>query len=309
MQLIRQLPKTSDRPRAVAIGNFDGLHLGHQQILATMCRAAVAHDAVPSVLTFAPHPRRFFAPASPPFALMRPRDKLQGLASHGVADIVMPRFDAAFAAMAAELFLDKVLGTQLGARVVVTGENFSFGHKRGGNAAMLHAWGCAHGVEIITVPPVMVAGNISSSSAVREALAHGDMALVTQLLGRHYTLRGRVVRGEGRGRPMGFATANMAPAPGLLLPALGVYAVRATLGNTVYAGVANIGIRPTVSVNKKPSIEVHLFDTVQEIYGQTLRIALVHNIRREAKFENIDALRAQIAKDCIAARLALSGTP
>jgi riboflavin kinase/FMN adenylyltransferase len=305
MQLIRQLPIRSDHPSAVAIGNFDGLHLGHQAVIGAMVEAAQAHQAVPSVLTFEPHPRRFFAPDIADFRISRLSDKCALLRDEGVAQLVMPRFDRAFANMSAEAFLDDVLGQSLGAKAVVTGENFAFGHQRRGDSAMLKAWGVARGVEIITVAPVRVSGVICSSSAVRASVAAGDMPMAAQLLGRPYRLSGRVVHGDGRGRTIGFPTANVSLPPGLLLPAYGVYAVRAVVDGVSYPGVANLGIRPTVSVDKRLSLEVHLFDVVQEIYGKKLQVSFVHNIRNEMKFAGVEALTAQIAKDCETARVLL----
>ena len=305
MQLIRQLPIRSDHQSAVAISNFDGLHLGHQAVIGAMVGAARAENLIPSVLTFEPHPRRFFAPHTPDFRIERLADKWERLRTAGVARVVMPHFDATFASMSAEAFLDDVLGQSLGAKAVVTGENFAFGHKRRGDSAMLKAWGARHGVEIITVPPVAVSGVICSSSAVRANITAGDMPRAAQLLGRHYVLSGRVVHGDGRGRTIGFPTANVAVPPGLLLPAYGVYAVRAAVDGVTYPGVANFGIRPTVSVDKRPSLEVYLFDVVQEIYGKKMHVSFVYNLRAEMKFDGVEALKAQITKDCETARLLL----
>jgi riboflavin kinase/FMN adenylyltransferase len=308
MQLIRRLNDLSPTPRAVAIGNFDGLHLGHQAVLAAMGTAATKHGLVPSVLTFEPHPRRFFQPKVPAFRLARLSDKLLGLQEAGVAQLVMPRFNAAFAAIPAEQFLEDALGKQLNARAVVTGENFTFGHKRGGDSALLRAWGKANDVEIITVPPVKLMGEVCSSSAIRVAVAMGDMHRVTRMLGRQYRLTGRVVHGDGRGRTIGFPTANIALPPGMLLPGYGVYSVRVTMPDgTVQPGVANLGIRPTVSVDKHPSLEVHLFDVMQELYGARLTVALVDRLRGELRFEGVEALRQQIAQDCATARAQLEG--
>jgi len=302
MQLLRRLPETNARPSAVAIGNFDGLHLGHRAVINAMLAAAKAHNALPSVLTFEPHPRRFFAPDIADFRIARLREKCALLRDAGVEQLVMPRFDRAFATMHAEAFLDDVLAKRLAVKAVVTGENFAFGHQRRGDAAMLQAWGAKHGVEILTVPPVMRGGQICSSSAVRTALRAGDMPNAAELLGRPYSLRGRVVHGQGRGRTIGYPTANVTLPAGLLLPAYGVYAVRVTLDGACFMGVANLGTRPTVTMDSHPTLEVHLFDVLQEIYGKTLEVSLVYNIRHEMKFENLAALTSQIAADCETAR-------
>lgn len=305
MHLIRHLPPHADYPASVAIGNFDGVHRGHVAVIAAMRQAAEETGATPTVLTFEPHPRRFFAPTTPAFRITRLRDKLARLEQAGVAQVVMPRFNSAFATMPAEAFLEEVLHRQLGAKAVVTGENFAFGHQRRGDSALLRAWGAARGVTIITVPPVQVGGEICSSSTIRHALKAGEVARASTLLGYPYMLTGRVIHGAARGRTIGFPTANIALPPDLLLPAHGVYAVRATIEGQVVSGVANLGIRPTVSVDNRPSLEVHLFDFMQEIYGKMLEVQLVDKLRDEMKFAGIEALQKQIATDCEHARFAL----
>lgn len=308
MQLIRNLVHSTSKSSAVAIGNFDGLHLGHQAVIGAMMGAAQARALVPSVLTFEPHPRRFFAPQTPPFRIAPLHDKLVRLREAGVVQLLMPRFNQAFASMPAEKFLEDVLGRILAAKAVVTGENFAFGHKRGGNSAMLQAWGDANDVQIITVPPVLIAGQVCSSSAVRAAICVGDMRRAHDLLGRHYCLAGRVVHGEGRGRGIGFPTANVALLPGLILPALGVYAVRATIDNATYAGVANLGLRPTIGDGTQPRLEVHLFDFEHDIYGKRMMVSLVEHVRPEKKFDSVAALAHQIRVDSDRANMLLRGS-
>ncbi len=306
MRIIRHLPDSADSARAVAIGNFDGLHRGHQAVIGAMVEAAKAHDAVPSVLTFEPHPRRFFQKDVPAFRIERLKDKFLHLESEGVAQVVVPRFNRAFATLEAQDFLDFILLRKLGAKAVVTGENFAFGRGRTGDSAMLKAWGDKHNVEIITVPPVMVDAEVCSSSAVRSAILKGDISGAKKFLGHDYRLTGRVVRGEQRGRTIGFPTANLALARDLLLPAYGVYAVWVVMDGKLYEGVANLGVRPTVAVDSCPSFEVYVFDTLQEMYGKTLSVTLVHKLRDEMKFEGVEQLKAQIARDCEAARLVLA---
>lgn len=305
MELIRHLPIRSERARAIAIGNFDGLHLGHQAVIAAMTEIAAARTLTPSLLTFEPHPRRFFSPAAPGFRIMRLSEKLTTLKQLGVESVAMPRFNAAFATMPAETFLSSVLGEQLGAQAVITGENFAFGHKRGGDITMLKTWGAQNNVHIITVPPVAIHGSVCSSSAVRTAIIAGDMALATTLLGRDYTLTGRITHGQARGRQLGFPTANIPLPTDLLLPPYGVYAVRATLDGTTYNSVANLGIRPTIGDITRPVLEVHLFDFAADIYNKRMHVSLIAAIRPEMKFNGLDALRAQIASDCEAARTIL----
>jgi riboflavin kinase/FMN adenylyltransferase len=302
MHLIRQLPDSASAPTAIAIGNFDGLHRGHQAVLEAMLSAAARGRLVPTVLTFEPHPRRFFKPDAPMFRIMRLRDKLAGLREKGVAQVAMPRFDANFARISPQHFLDGVLAKQLGAKVVVTGENFAFGHQRGGDSAMLKDWGKNHNIEIITVAPVRMEGEICSSSAIRAAITRGAVLHAKKLLGQPYQLSGRVVHGDGRGRTIGFPTANVSLPPNLLLPAYGVYAVRATVDGATFNGVANLGIRPTVAVDNCPSLEVHLFDTRQEIYEKMLRVYLVDKLRAEMKFDSVASLAVQIEKDTLMAK-------
>ncbi len=217
----------------------------------------------------------------------------------------MPHFNAKFAALSATAFLDQVLGQQIGAKVVVTGEDFAFGKDRGGDAAMLRAWGAAHGVNVIHVPAVMVGGMACSSSAVRHAIGAGDMALAARMLGRSYAISGRVMHGDGRGAQLGFATANIALARDLKLPAHGVYAVRAMLHGKAYEAVANLGVRPTVSQGARPSLEVHLFEAPGMIYGERMEVQFVQKLRDEKKFDSLAALTHQIADDCAAAKIAL----
>ena len=309
MQLIRQLTSAPPVSRAVASGNFDGLHVGHQSVIAAMRRAAIMHGAVPSVLTFEPHPRLFFAPTAPVFRLETLATKLRRLGDAGVEQVVMPRFDAAFAALRAEAFLDDVLKKMLNVRAVVVGDNFAFGKNRGGDVAMLRAWGAANGIEIIVVPPVMVAGAACSSSAIRAAIGAGDVETAATLLGRPYQFAGRVMHGDGRGRTIGFATANLALPGRLKLPAHGVYAVRATVNGTTHDAVANLGVRPTVANVTRPSLEVHLFDFNQTIYGALMQVEFLSKIRDEKKFAGLAELTAQIEQDCIKAKIILASNP
>lgn len=306
MQLIRHLKRTTAMPPvALAIGNFDGLHVGHQAVLARMLEVAKTDGLVPAVLTFEPHPRRFFAPTAPLFRLETVRDKLARLRESGVARVFAPHFNAEFAALAAEDFLQRVLLEQLGARAIITGENFGFGRARSGTIATLRTWGAAHSVRTEQVAPVTVGNEVCSSTAIRHALGEGDMARARALLGRHYQINGRVVHGQARGRGLGFPTANIVPAPQLKLPRYGVYAVRVRLGNHWRDGVANLGVRPTVVNTTRPQFEVHLFDYTGDLYGQRLEVALIAHLRDEKRFDSLAALTHQIAQDAIAARQCL----
>ena len=303
MQLIRNLDTVpNDWPTAVAIGNFDGLHRGHAQVIQAMLTLAQANNLVPSVLTFEPHPRRYFAPTAPLFRLETLSQKLTRLREWGVERVYMPRFNAAFAAQSAETFLHTVLQQQLGAKAVITGENFAFGAKRSGNAQQLIDFGARHHILVQTLGAVKLGELVCSSSAVREALTQGDMAQAAALLGRPYQLTGRVMHGDARGRQLGFPTANVNLTPGLKLPAYGVYAVRLHLDGQAHASVANLGMRPTFGGATAPRLEVHLFDFDRDIYGASVVVELVRHIRAEQKFVSLDALKAQIASDCASAR-------
>lgn len=296
-----------DRPAAVAVGNFDGLHRGHQAVVGALRRAADAYDLASIVLTFEPHPRRFFSPAAENFRLERLRTKLSRLEQEGIETVVMPRFNADFAAVTADQFMEQILKTQLNARAVVVGENFVFGYKRAGDIDLLRRWGAYNDVEIIAVPPVLIDNAVCSSSAVRQALKAGDMPQAARLLGRSYMLSGRVVHGDARGRTIGFPTANVALPEDLLLPAFGVYAVHISIGRATYKGVANVGIRPTIGGGLKPQLEVHAFDVNENMYGQMMCVFMTQFLRHERKFDSTEVLAEQIAQDCVAARQALEG--
>jgi len=303
MRLIRHLADYQpDAPLALAIGNFDGLHAGHRAVLARMQQLAEAQSLVPAVLTFEPHPRQFFAPASPPFRIETPRDKLARLAALGVARAFALPFNAAMAARSPEAFLEGMLRTQMGVSAVVTGEDFAFGQARAGTIASLRDWGSAHGITTAHVPPVTLAGEVCSSTVIRQALQAGDMARAARFLQRDYTLSGRVRHGEKRGRTLGFPTANILPHPRLMLPRFGVYAVRVWLDGSACEGVANLGIRPTVDGTSRPRLEVHLLEYAGDLYGRKLEVALLHFLREEKRFDSLAALTHQMALDVGAAR-------
>ena len=303
LQLLRDIPENPDQPTALAIGNFDGAHRGHAAVIAAMHKIAASQQLLPSVLTFEPHPRAYFSRESAPFRLIAPRSKWRALQALGVARIYSLRFNAALASMPAERFVEAILLQRLGAKAIVTGEDFCFGAKRRGNVAMLRDYGAAHGVTVETVGALAHAGEVVSSSAIRAALSAGDMAHVATLLGRAYTLSGHVARGDGRGRGLGFATANVTLPRGVMLPPLGVYAVTVTgLG----PGVANLGLRPSFAGGTAPRLEVHLFDLDRDLYGQRLEVAFHAFLRPERRFEDVQALVAQIEADAATARALLS---
>jgi riboflavin kinase/FMN adenylyltransferase len=293
-------------PAAIAIGNFDGLHRGHLAVITAMMEAAVAKGLTPTVLSFAPHPRRYFDPKHPPFYLDRLRDKLQNLKELGVERVILLRFNARLAALSAEDFVQQLLVEKFAGRHVVTGTNFAFGKGRAGDAATLTQLLKAHDASHEALPPVLWEGQICSSTAVRRALAEGDMATARGLLGHDYILSARVQHGDKRGRTLGFPTANLHFPADLLLPRYGVYAVLAAVGGEVYRGVASLGIRPMYRVSA-PLMEVHILGAAPDLYGQTMRVAPIAYLRPEMKFPSPDSLVVQMAKDCAQARAQLEG--
>ncbi|TAJ26191.1 MAG: bifunctional riboflavin kinase/FAD synthetase [Reyranella sp.] len=289
---------------AVALGNFDGVHRGHQALLATAKEHAGKLGAPVLALTFEPHPRGFFVPDTGPFRLTLPPAKTRLLAEHGVQAVLAQHFDAAFAALPAEAFVADVLLKGLGARHVVCGYDFTFGTRRSGNVEMLRAEGKARGFGVTVLDPVMREGEIYSSTRIREALRAGWITEAAGLLGHSWEIEGTVELGDQRGRTIGFPTANVDLGEHLR-PRFGVYAVRALVDGSWRDGVANLGKRPTFG-KLKENFEVHLFDFAGDLYGKVLRVAMVDFIRPEMKFAGLDQLKAQIAADGEAARRVLN---
>ncbi len=302
----------ADRGGVVAVGNFDGVHLGHQAVIGEAGRLARSCGAAHAVLTFEPHPRRLFRPDDPPFRLTPFRVKARRIEAMGVDLLFTLHFDAAFARRRAEDFIEEVLVQGLGARHVVVGYDFVFGHQRRGNAVLLAEKGAALGFGVSTVPPVEAPdGTLYSATRIREHLLAGRPRAAAALLGRPWEIEGRVERGDQRGRTIGFPTANLA-LDDFLRPLAGVYAVRAGIeegGATVWRdAVANFGRRPTFG-GSDLRLEVHLFDFAGDLYGRHLRVALIEHLRPEQKFAGLEALKAQIAQDAAQARAVLAAEP
>ncbi|MBV9521376.1 MAG: bifunctional riboflavin kinase/FAD synthetase [Alphaproteobacteria bacterium] len=297
------------RGAVVAIGNFDGVHLGHQAVIGIAGRLAREHGAPPAVLSFEPHPRGVFQPDAEPFRLTPFRAKAELLRRLGVALLYSLRFDRALAARSAQSFVHDILHRGLGIRHAVVGYDFVFGNRRRGTAAMLRELGGELGFGVTIVDPVQTGDEVYSSTRIRDLLAEGDPRRAAAFLGRFWEIDGRVRQGDRRGRTIGFPTANLL-LDGYLRPATGVYAVRAGLGRdgVWHDGVANFGLRPTVG-GTELRLEAHLFDFTGDLYGRHLRVALVDYIRPERKFAGLDALKAQIAADCAQARTILAATP
>jgi len=283
----------------LTIGNFDGVHLGHQAMLTRLTEAAEDLRLPSAVLTFDPHPREFFAKDAAPPRLSRLRQKLDLFRAFGVTRTVIARFDHRLAAMTPEIFIADVLVRRLDARWVLVGDDFRFGHARAGDLSVLRAHAKTFSVEGMRT--VDVDAQRASSSAVRAALAAGDLPRAAALLGRSYAISGRVGHGDKLGRTLGFPTANI---PLRHRPPLsGIFAVRVHgLGSAPRAGVASIGVRPTVMHNAKPLLEVFLFDFDETIYGRRVTIEFLHKLRDEEKYESLDALTRQISADVAQAR-------
>ena len=301
MQVFRGFSRPLPGPTALAIGNFDGVHRGHAVLLKRLVVAARTACLPATILTFEPHPREFFAPASAPARLTTLREKLELLSDNGVEQVMVCRSHASFAALSAQRFIDDVLIAGLRIRHLIIGDDFRFGQGRAGNFEMLQQAGRHSGFSVEAMNSVVVDGVRVSSSSVRQALASGDMVQAANLLGRPYVIDGSVRHGDKIGRQLGFATANIRIKHNPL-PMSGVFAVEvAGLGDKSLPGVANLGIRPTLG-GTRPLLEVHLFDFDRDIYGAHLSVRFVHKLRNEQRFPNFDALKAQIAADAMAAR-------
>ena len=287
---------------ALTIGNFDGVHRGHQAMLErTVARAhALRLDAC--VLTFEPHPREFFTPATAPARLTRLRDKLELMAAAGVQRVHVARFDARLAALAADPFVKAYVAQGLRAAWLLVGRDFRFGAKRGGDFTLLEQLSARHGFELEAMPEVALEGERVSSSAVRAALATGDLAAAQRLLGRTYVMSGRIVHGEKLGRELGFPTANI-PLP-KRAPLAGIFVVECRLEDetTWRPGVASVGRRPTVNPTAAPLLEVHLLEYAADLYQRHLRVRFLRKLRDEQKYDDVPALRAAIAGDAAQAR-------
>jgi riboflavin kinase/FMN adenylyltransferase len=304
MQLVRGLPHSTGDTRgsAVAIGNFDGVHLGHQALLRATLERGAGSGARVTVLTFEPHPREYLDPAGAPPRLMRVTEKCLALEAHGVERLVVMRFDERLRSLDAAAFIAHVLVRGLSARHVIVGEGFRFGCGRAGTVATLRAAGATAGFEVVTVPAVALDGERVSSTRVRAALAAGDLPAAERLLGRPFVLCGRVIAGARLGRQLGFATANMR-LHRARLPLGGIFAVqvRGADGGRVRDGVASLGTRPTVN-GVEPLLEAHLFDFAGDLYGRRLSVEFVAKLRDEERFVSLAALTEQMHRDAARAR-------
>lgn len=291
----------------VALGNFDGFHLGHQAVVGCAVDQARVAGRPALVATFDPHPVRYFRPDAQPFRLTTLDQRARLFAEAGAGAMVVFSFDAALAALSAEAFVVERLIANLGVAGVVTGDDFTFGKARSGNVGVLASLGARHGFSVTTVGAVEMQGVAISSSLIRERLRAGDPAGAARLLTRPFAIAGVVQHGDKIGRTIGYPTANVALGS-YLRPAYGIYAVRARLADgRVLAGAANLGIRPTFDPPKE-LLEVYLFDFAEDLYGQQIEVALIEYLRPEARFDTLAALTAQMEADCARARDILSAS-
>jgi riboflavin kinase / FMN adenylyltransferase len=305
MEIIRDLAALARHTYPVtAIGNFDGVHLGHRAILKAAIDHARAAGGTAFALTFDPLPAKVLAPARAPRLILTPDDKLEMLRLSGTDGVIVLDFTRELSRLSPRDFVRDYLRAKIGVREVVVGHSVSFGHNRAGNAAMMVELGREFGFDTEVVGPIKIDGLEVSSTKVREAIAAGDLRGAARLLGRYHFLRGPVVRGRERGRTIGFPTANLASETECIPPD-GVYATRVILDDGAYPAITNIGMRPTFSETER-SIEAHIFDFTRDLYGTRIKLELIERIRAERKFDNADALKAQIALDLSKVREILS---
>jgi riboflavin kinase/FMN adenylyltransferase len=289
-------------PVALTVGNFDGVHRGHQAMLERLIGEARRRGLASCVLTFEPHPREFFTPLAAPTRLTSLREKCELLAARGLERMHVQRFTRLFSAVTPEAFIEEILAGRLKARWLLVGEDFRFGVRRAGDIPLLKSFAARYRYEVEVMPVVARAGARVSSSAVRAALAAGDLASAEGLLGRPYSISGRVIHGRKLGRELGFATANVQlkhnrpPLTGIY--AVGVHGVEAA----VRPAVASLGVRPTITASGRAVLEVHLFDFSGDLYRRHVRVEFLHKIRDEEKYPDLETMKAQIARDCEAAR-------
>ncbi len=297
----------SARGGAFAIGNFDGVHRGHQALLRAAREQAAALEATAGVILFEPHPREYFQPDKPHFRLTPLERKLDLLEQLGLDVAVVLTFDAALASLPAQAFIDRILVGSLAARHIVIGYDFRFGKGRAGDPETMRRAGSALGFGVTVVAQVGEAGEVFSSNAIRAELAQGDVAGAARMLGSWWRISGEVIGGFKRGTGLGFPTANIALARGTAL-AHGIYAVRVHLDDQTYAGAAYLGTRPTFD-DGAPMLEVFLFDFEGDLYGRQATVEFIGFVRDDLKFATVEALKEQIARDCETAQAILDAAP
>ncbi|GAA0809999.1 bifunctional riboflavin kinase/FAD synthetase [Colwellia sp. D2M02] len=306
MQLVRGIHNIQAEHHGcvLTIGNFDGVHLGHQQVIKALVEKARALNCVAAVLVFEPQPQELFSPKNAPARLCRLRDKYTLLAKLGVERLICVNFTRAFASQTAEHFIEQLLVNKLGIRHLIVGDDFHFGKNRVGNFDMLRQAGKQFGFDVSDTQSYKMADCRISSTAIRSALEQNKLDDVRYMLGREYAIIGRVFHGDKRGRQLGFPTANVL-LKRRVSPLNGVYAVNVNTEKGLFGGVANIGARPTVN-GIRQQLEVHLFDFSDDLYGQCIEVIIKKKLRSVMKFDTLEALTAQISQDSEQAKKALS---
>jgi riboflavin kinase/FMN adenylyltransferase len=284
------------RPTVLTLGVFDGLHLGHQRIMHKVVERARAVGAVPTAITFDPHPREVLHPESAPPLLQTLDQRLANLEVLGIEQAIVIPFSREFASNSAEAFIAEIIHDRLHAKEVYLGKGFAFGRARGGNIELLRKMSGELGFVADEVDEVQLRGQRISSSAIRKLLADGRVNLVRRMLGRPYGVEGVIVRGDRRGHTIGFPTANLHP-HNRVIPKYGVYTTATLIDGVWRRSITNIGVRPTFGADAEPSIESYIFDFDGELYGDVLRVRFLHRIRDEKKFSGIDELKSQIERD------------
>jgi riboflavin kinase / FMN adenylyltransferase len=311
MNIVKQLEAIREpfKNAVITIGNFDGVHIGHQALFQTVIRKAAAIEGTAVAMTFDPHPMRVLAPNGQPSMITMTEQKAELIAATGIDVLLCIPFTREFAAISARAFVEDLLMRRIGMRAMVVGRDYSFGRNREGNLPLLRNWSEELGFDVLVVDWVQgtgAAGQRISSTHVRELVMEGRMEAAEKMLGRHYQVRGVVAAGRNRGgRLLGFPTANI-QLQDELCPKQGIYAVTVEHGDQIYPGVANIGYSPTFD-DQLFTIEVHILDFNKNIYNDTIRVNFIRRLRDEIKFDGIDALAAQIHKDVALARDILSG--
>jgi len=303
MEILRSIPELSRLPGPLflAIGVFDGMHLGHQAVISTSAEHARSVNGTPVVVTFDPHPEKVLRPQAAPHLLTATQHKIGLIRDLGVGHLLIIAFDRQFAATEPEDFVKQLVKHSKPLREICVGHEWSFGKNRRGNLGLLKKLGAQFDFEVVGIPPVTMNGELVSSTAIRHAVQTCDLRKAAVMLGREYTILGTVVRGDDLGKKIGFPTANLS-AHNEQFPPNGVYFAQAMLDGVIYPGVLNLGYRPSVSSEKDRVLEIHLFDFDRDIYGSDLEVRFVRYLRPEKKFENVDMLARQIALDVKQAR-------
>ncbi|MFZ1062946.1 MAG: bifunctional riboflavin kinase/FAD synthetase [Acidimicrobiales bacterium] len=296
MLILRDGDSPATHPSAVAIGVFDGLHVGHQKIIARLCEIARHHTARATVVTFDPHPAAVLAPERAPLLIGSLEQRLEGFERLGVDQVRILGFDEVLARESATSFVERVLVRELATSQVVVGEDFHFGHNREGTVALLESLGVRHHFAVHPAP-IFGEGVRWSSTAVRESLQSGDLALANKILGRPFTLRARVVHGDARGRELGFPTANLRFPPSHLMPGIGIYAGATRIGAQWWPGAISVGTRPQFYDDGSVLVEVYVAGFEGDLYDSVLDVAFLEHLRGEAAYEGVDHLVRQIERD------------